>query len=110
HPPTGEVRWEVPWGEGTPDFREGGFAGAGGPVVTAGGIVFVAGSWDGRIRALDAETGRELWSAPLPRAGLATPMTYLGADGRQYVVVAAGGHGKMGLPIGDYVVAFALPR
>jgi quinoprotein glucose dehydrogenase len=61
------------------------------------------------IRAYDVATGEAVWRAPLPRAALSTPMTYLGADGRQYVVVAAGGHGKWGLETGDYVVAFALP-
>jgi quinoprotein glucose dehydrogenase len=63
---------------------------------------------DERIRAFDAETGRELWSAKLPRGGMATPMTYQ-VNGKQYVVISAGGHGKMDMPIGDYVVAFALP-
>ena len=62
------------------------------------------------IRAYDVETGDVLWRAGLPRAALSTPMTYMGADGRQYVVVAAGGHGKWGLEVGDFVQAFALPR
>ena len=102
---TGEVRWEVPLGE-----TETGLPSAGGPIVTAGDLVFIAGTPDQRIRAYDVETGDVLWRAELPRAALSTPMTYLGADGRQYVVVAAGGHGKWGLEMGDYVVAFALPR
>ncbi|MGH7483647.1 MAG: PQQ-binding-like beta-propeller repeat protein, partial [Longimicrobiales bacterium] len=96
---TGDVRWQVPLP--TP--------GAGGPIVTGGGLAFMAGTTDAAIRAYDIETGDVLWSADLPRAGMATPMTYRGADGRQYVVVAAGGHGKWGLETGDYVVAFALP-
>jgi quinoprotein glucose dehydrogenase len=114
---TGEVRWEVPLG-GVPDghplkpaLGDGaiGLPNGGGPVVTAGGLVFIGAAFDQRLRAFDVETGRELWSAPLPYAGIATPMTYLGADGRQYVVIAAGGHGKSNLAIGDEVVAFALP-
>ncbi|MGH7541316.1 MAG: PQQ-binding-like beta-propeller repeat protein, partial [Gemmatimonadota bacterium] len=93
-----------------PGAPEGsGSAIAGGPIVTAGGLLFIGATPDQRLRALDAATGDELWSAALPAAAMATPMTYRGADGRQYVVVAAGGHGKRGLPPGDYVVAFALP-
>jgi quinoprotein glucose dehydrogenase len=103
---SGDVAWERPIG----DVGAGPDAGApllGGPIATAGGLVFMAGTFDGRLRALSIEDGRELWQATLPAAGIATPMTYLGADGRQYVVVAAGGHGKAGLEAGDYVVAFA---
>lgn len=102
---TGTVRWRVPKGGG-----ERGSAGVGGPVVTGGGLVFVAGTADGTIRARDVETGELLWRAELPRAAMATPMTYRGADGRQYVAVAAGGHGKWGLETGDFLVAFARPR
>ncbi len=102
---SGETRWEVPLGE-----TDNGLPSAGGPMVTASGLVFMAGTPDRRIRAYDVETGEVLWRAELPRDALATPMTYLGADGRQYVVVAAGGHGKWGLEPGDHVVAFALPR
>lgn len=103
---TGEVRWEVPVGQR--GGRTIGLANAGGPIVTAGGLVFLAATMDDRIRAFDLETGEVLWSAELPLSGMATPMTYA-VDGRQYVVIAAGGHGKMGMPTGDYVVAFALP-
>lgn len=114
---TGEVRWEVPLG-GVPDghplkpaLGDGaiGLPNGGGPVVTAGGLVFIGAAFDQRLRAFDVETGRELWSASLPFAGIATPMTYVGSDGRQYVVIAAGGHGKSNLALGDEVVAFALP-
>jgi quinoprotein glucose dehydrogenase len=104
---TGDVAWERPFG----DVGAGPEAGApllGGPIATAGDVVFMAASFDGHIRALATEDGRELWKARLPAAGIATPMTYRGEDGRQYVVIAAGGHGKAGLPPGDYVVAFAL--
>jgi quinoprotein glucose dehydrogenase len=80
----------------------------GGPVITAGGLVFMAGTLDQSIRAFDVETGKELWRGELPAGGKATPMTYRLSDGgRQYLVVAAGGGSVWGA--GDYVVAFALP-
>lgn len=102
---SGEKRWEVPLGE-----TETGLPSSGGPIVTAGGLVFMAGTPDRTIRAYDIDTGEVLWRAELPRDAIATPMTYLGPDDRQYVVIAAGGHGKWGLELGDFVVAFALPR
>ena len=80
----------------------------GGPISTAGGLVFMAATIDGFIRAFDTDTGRELWKAELPGGGKATPMTYRGRDGRQYVVVAAGGDGETWKP-SDAIVAFALP-
>jgi len=80
-------------------------------MVTAGGLVFVGASMDGRFRAFDVETGEELWHANLPAPGMAVPMTYkAGADARQFVVVAAGGHGRAGTKLSDALVAFALPR
>jgi quinoprotein glucose dehydrogenase len=81
----------------------------GGPIVTAGGIVFMAATIDRQLRAFDIDTGRELWHAELPASGKATPMTYRGADGRQYVVIAAGGDGET-WGASDAIVAFALPR
>ena len=82
----------------------------GGPIVTAGGLVFVGAAMDAYLRAFDSETGVELWKHKLPAAGQATPMTYrAGASQRQYVVISAGGHGPLGTSRGDYVVAFALP-
>ena len=81
----------------------------GGPIATAGGLVFMAATIDGMFRAFDIDTGKELWNAQLPGGGKATPMTYRGADGRQYVVVAAGGDGETWKP-SDAIVAFALPR
>jgi quinoprotein glucose dehydrogenase len=80
----------------------------GGPIVTAGGIVFTAAAWDGYLRAFDVEDGTELWSYVLPAGGQATPMTYA-VGGKQYLVIAAGGHAKMGTKLGDHVLAFALP-
>ena len=81
----------------------------GGPIATAGGIIFMAATIDQVIRAFDIETGREIWKRDLPGGGKATPMTYRGADGRQYVVIAAGGDGETWTPA-DAIVAFALPR
>jgi quinoprotein glucose dehydrogenase len=81
----------------------------GGPIVTAGGLVFIGAAMDNYLRAFDARTGAELWRGRLPAGGQATPMTYIW-KGRQYVVIAAGGHAKLGTKRGDSVVAFALPR
>ena len=80
----------------------------GGATVTAGGIVFCAGTLDLRIRAFDKANGRELWQYKLPYGGYAPPVTYE-ANGRQYVVIAATGGGKLGTELGDTYVAFALP-
>lgn len=112
-----EIAWEVPLGStrGVLPFwlpkRDFGQTSWGAPIVTAGDLVFVAASGDGEIRAFDLETGRELWSDRLPAVGHATPMTYrAGPDKRQYVVIVAGGRGLPDSHIGDYVVAYALPR
>jgi len=113
---TGERMWAVPLGV-VPQLVEAGVPGAegfgslslGGSVTTAGGLVFIAAGLDDVIRAFDVETGEILWRGDLPAGGQATPMTYL-ADGRQYVVIAAGGHGGAGTTMGDYIVAFALPE
>ena len=108
------VLWQRPLGstEGfAPWFvpsREIGMPNMGGPIVTASGIIFVGAATDNYLRAFDVGTGRKLWQGKLPAGGQATPMTYeLG--GRQFVVIAAGGHGSLGTKRGDYVVAFALP-
>ncbi len=82
----------------------------GGAIVTAGGVVFVAAAQDRRLRALDIGNGRELWSASLPAVGAATPMTYISEKtGRQYVVIAAGGHPGIPGPSASDVMAYALP-
>ncbi len=109
---TGEYRWRVPLGE-FPELTARGLppTGAenyGGPIVTAGGLVFIAATKDEMFRAFDRRTGRLLWQAKLPAGGYATPATYE-VDGRQFVVIACGG-GKMGTKSGDAYVAFALPR
>jgi quinoprotein glucose dehydrogenase len=79
----------------------------GGAIVTAGGLVFAAAAMDGFLRAFDADSGREIWKYELPAGGQATPMTY-SIGGKQYLVIAAGGHGKLGTKQGDFVLAFAL--
>lgn len=112
----GRILWQVPlgttrdlapgshWfvrGVGTPNF--------GGPIITGGGLVFIGATMDDYLRAFDVRSGRELWKGRLPAGGQATPMTYV-HKGRQYVVIAAGGHAKAGTRRGDKLVAFALPR
>jgi quinoprotein glucose dehydrogenase len=108
---TGEYRWRVTLGDHpelhAPGAPPTGTEQYGGPIVTAGGLVFVAATMDAKIRAFDKDTGALLWEAPLPAAGFATPATYE-VGGRQYIVIAAGG-GKLGTPSGDSYVAFALP-
>ena len=109
----GSLAWEVPLGfmadpGKCPDAEKWGSVTLGGPLTTAGGVTFVAASMDGHFRAFDTASGKLLWKTPLPAGGQATPMSYeLG--GRQYVLICAGGHGKMGTKMGDAVVAFALP-
>ena len=78
-------------------------------MATAGALVFIGATRDNHLRAFDIETGRLLWKALLPAGAQSTPMTYEIA-GRQYILIAAGGHGKLGATLGDYVVAFSLPR
>jgi len=83
----------------------------GGPIATAGGVVFVGAALDDYLRTFDSETGREIWKGRLPAGGHATPMTYrVREGGRQLVVIAAGGHAQMRSSPGDSLVAFALPR
>ena len=81
----------------------------GGPMTTAGGVAFMSSALDDFVRAYDVTSGRQLWEDRLPAGGQATPMSYQGADGRQYVVVVAGGHGTLGTKAGDDVIAYALP-
>jgi quinoprotein glucose dehydrogenase len=108
----GTIRWRVALGAafklngkmlpvaGTPNL--------GGPILTAGGLIFIGATMDDSFRAFDVDTGKELWKARLSAGAQATPMTYQ-ENGKQYVVIAAGGHGKLGTTLGDSVVAFALP-
>ncbi|MFL6601291.1 MAG: pyrroloquinoline quinone-dependent dehydrogenase [Steroidobacteraceae bacterium] len=110
----GAITWQIPFGS-MKDF--GGVHGSvppgsislGGPITTEGGLVFIAGTPDAQIRAFNVETGEELWRATLPATGNATPMTYE-MNGKQYLVVAAGGHPSIREEsLGDAIVAFALP-
>ena len=109
---SGEYLWRVPLGE-YPELMARGMAPTGtenygGPLVTAGGVLFIGASKDEHFRAFDPRTGRELWRTKLPAGGYATPATYE-VNGRQYIVIACGG-GKMGTKSGDAYVAFALPK
>jgi quinoprotein glucose dehydrogenase len=105
--PLGSTEGVGPWFAPTRDF---GMPNMGGPIATAGDLVFVGAALDSYFRAFDIETGRELWKHRLPAGGQATPMTYrAGRNQRQFVVIAAGGHGVLNTPRGDYVIAFALP-
>jgi quinoprotein glucose dehydrogenase len=109
---TGEFAWRVPLGvtDSLPaDKQKTGRPGNGGTIATASGLVFVGATDDERFRAFDAKTGKELWTVKLGGAAEATPMTYQGADGRQYVVITATGGGFFNNPItDDSVTAFAL--
>jgi quinoprotein glucose dehydrogenase len=105
--PLGSTAGVGPWFAPTRDF---GMPNMGGPIATAGDLVFVGAAMDSYFRAFDIETGRELWKHRLPAGGQATPMTYrAGRDQRQFIVIAAGGHGVLNTPRGDYVIAFTLP-
>ncbi|WP_460972047.1 pyrroloquinoline quinone-dependent dehydrogenase [Spirosoma migulaei] len=107
------LEWEVPLGymmdiTKYPQAKQWGSLNFGGAITTAGGLVFVAASLDGHLRAFKTQDGSLQWEVPLPASGQATPMTYQ-VNGQQYVVIAAGGHGKLGTKLGDYVVAYRLP-
>jgi quinoprotein glucose dehydrogenase len=115
---TREVLWDRPFGSarkngpfGIPSMLplEIGTPNNGGGVVTASGLFFIAATTDDLLRAIDIETGEELWQVALPAGGQATPMTYE-AEGRQIIVINAGGHDFMETPIGDYFIAYALPE
>lgn len=109
---TGLKKWEVPLGymmdpKKFPGAEHWGSVNFGGAIATAGSLIFVAASMDGHFRAFDTQTGHVAWEFELPAAAQATPMSY-SLNGKQYVVISAGGHGKLGTKQGDYVVAFAL--
>jgi len=115
---TGRTIWDRPYGTalrngpwGIPSMLpfEIGTPNNGGAVVTAGGLIFISAATDNLMRAIDLRTGKSLWQNALPAGGQATPMTYE-ANGRQYVVVMAGGHHFMETPIGDELIAYALPK
>jgi len=111
---TGDVRWDVPLGSSpelstVAEARDWGSLNFGGSLTTAGGLVFIAAARDTTFRAFDVDTGKVLWSGDLPASAQATPMTYRARSGKQFVVIAAGGHSGLRTKMGDYVVAFALP-
>jgi quinoprotein glucose dehydrogenase len=109
----GEILWQSTLGTldalmPFPIPLQWGTAAFGGPMVTAGGLVFIGATQDNRFRAFDIDTGEELWSATLPTGSFAVPMSYE-IDGRQFVVIASGGHPFIYPFPGDYITAFALP-
>ncbi|MAA87767.1 MAG: quinoprotein glucose dehydrogenase [Haliea sp.] len=110
---TGKKAWEVPLGSTRdlapfPLWLNLGVPNSGGSMVTASGLTFIAAATDSYLRAFATETGEELWKARLPAGGHATPMSYTGKDGAQYVVIAAGGNRMLGSTMGDAIVAFRL--
>ena len=109
---TGEYRWKIPLGESRELTAKGipptGAPNLGGSMVTAGGLVFIASTQDEKFRAFDKATGKILWETKLPAGGYASPSTYM-VNGKQYIVTAAGGGGKMLTKSGDYYISFSLP-
>jgi quinoprotein glucose dehydrogenase len=111
---TGDIAWHVPFGY-VAELKAKGITGTGalnmgGPILTASGLVFVGATTDGYFRAFETRTGRLLWETPLEASAHSIPMTFLGKDKRQYVVVAAGGGSFLNSPRGTKIVAFALPN
>lgn len=111
---SGDFRWRAVLGEYDELTERGvqktGASNLGGPVVTKGGVVFIAATNDSRFRAFDKDSGEQLWEVRLPASGHATPMTYLGRDGRQYVAIAAGGGNKYNDAYMAKLMVYALPR
>ncbi len=110
---SGKLVWQMPLGRiqkvGIKSPASWGSPNVGGPMVTAGGLIFVGATMDNEFRALDVANGRELWRTTLPAPGMAVPMTYQ-VGGRQFVVIAAGGNARVGGAQSDALVAYALPR
>ncbi|MDP8981499.1 MAG: pyrroloquinoline quinone-dependent dehydrogenase [Acidobacteriota bacterium] len=105
---SGKIKWETPLGSMIPGLDIAtGSPNLGGPMLTAGGVAFTAAAMDTYLRAFDVESGKQIWKAELPASAQATPMTY-SANGKQYVVICAGGHGKLSTKMGDSVVAYTL--
>jgi quinoprotein glucose dehydrogenase len=109
----GEIRWQIPLGEYPELAKRGihhtGTQNLGGEVVTAGGLIIIGATYDEKLRIFDKMDGTLLWEYKLPAGGYATPATYM-VDGRQYIVIAAGGGGKVGSPSGDAYIAFRLKQ
>ena len=112
---SGQINWKIPFGRVRrygitfPEFLNWGTSIIGGPITTGGGLIFMGASMDKYFRALDVYTGEELWKAELPYAGMAVPMSYM-ANGKQHVVIAAGGNRRTFTEEGDTLVAFVLPE
>ncbi|NKB44296.1 MAG: PQQ-binding-like beta-propeller repeat protein [Alphaproteobacteria bacterium] len=112
---SGQMKWQIPLGQikrfgiTIPASFGWGSPNIGGPIITGSGLIFIAATMDDKIRAIDLESGDELWQAGLPHQGSAIPVTYM-ANGRQYVVIAAGGTSRVSDNLGDAIVAFALPE
>jgi len=110
---TGKLKWQIPlgqvkkWGVTIPASFGWGSPNVGGPIITGGGVIFIAAALDEKLRALDLVSGKQLWEAKLPVPGMAVPMTYM-AGGKQYVVIAAGGHSRVETPLGDHLIAYTL--
>ena len=112
---TGRRAWEIPLGSTRdvapwPLWFNIGVPNQGGAITTAGGLTFIGASTDGYLRAFETRTGKLLWQDHLPAGGQATPMTYRLPDGKQFVVIAAGGHKYLRTHMGDAIVAYALPQ
>jgi quinoprotein glucose dehydrogenase len=110
---TGDVAWRARLGEFEELTKQGvpptGTPNSGGAISTAGNLVFIGATIDGYFRAFDARSGKELWRDKLPAPNQGTPTTYMGSDGKQYVVIGANGGGFFGAPVGDEVIAYRLP-
>ncbi len=112
---TGDLMWEIPFGtirdlSPIPLKIKYGVPNLGGPIITKSGLIIIAATMDEYIRAFDIDSGKMVWEERLPAGGQATPMTYrVKEDGKQYVVICAGGHARAGTKLGDYVIAYALP-
>ncbi len=110
---TGKLKWQIPLGQArrfgitVPASFGWGSPNIGGPMVTAGGLVFVGASMDGKLRAIEAATGREVWQTKLPAPGMSVPITYM-VNGKQYVVISAGGSHRAETELSDATVAYAL--
>jgi glucose dehydrogenase len=111
---TGEIAWRVPLGSFPEAEKQGlkdaGTPNMGGAIATAGGLVFIGATLDSKFRAFDAKTGKVVWEANVDAPAHSIPSTYLGGDGRQYIVLPAGGGGFLQGPTGDSFIAFALPK
>lgn len=106
---TGDRKWSVPFGamNGLPE--EVASISLGGPLATAGGLIFIGAAIDPVFRAFATDTGKEVWRSSIPNSARSAPMTFQGPDGKQYVLIAASGHGLPSTKVGDSLIAFALP-